>query len=86
LAIVAGGDALLVVLSPGRAVELIVMATAISFGVGMGLAYPAATVGGVAQTHPSDHGTAAGLNNTALQVGAGIGLAASRRHHNRSQW
>jgi hypothetical protein len=32
-------------------------------------------VAGVAQTDPSNHGTAVGLNNTALQVGAGIGLA-----------
>jgi MFS family permease len=76
LAIVAGGDALLLALSPGRAVELIVTATVISFGIGMGLAYPAATVGGVAHTDPADHGTAAGLNNTALQIGGGIGLAA----------
>jgi MFS family permease len=76
LVIVAAGNALLLALTPGRAVVLIVTATLISFGVGMGLAYPAATVGGVAHTDPADHGTAAGLNNTALQIGGGIGLAA----------
>ncbi|MEV1175213.1 MFS transporter, partial [Nonomuraea sp. NPDC049784] len=74
--LVAGGNALLMALAPGRAVLLIVTATLISLGAGMGLTYPAATVGGVAQTDPADHSTAAGLNNTALQLGGGIGLAA----------
>jgi len=76
LVIVALGNAPLIALGPNRADWLIVVATMVSFGVGMGLAYPAATVGGVTHTDPADHGTAAGLNNTALQIGGGIGLAA----------
>ena len=74
--VVAAGNALLLAVALGRATLLIMTATLISLGGGMGLAYPAATVGGVAQTDPADHGTAAGLNNTALQIGGGIGLTA----------
>ncbi|HZD69175.1 MAG TPA: MFS transporter, partial [Actinomycetes bacterium] len=52
-----------------------VAATLVSFGLGMGLAYPAATLGGVAGAEPGDRGAAAGLNNTALQIGGAVGLA-----------
>ncbi|MFC6880846.1 MFS transporter [Actinomadura yumaensis] len=76
LVIVAVGNAPLIVLAPDRADPLVITATLVSFGIGMGLAYPAATVGGVSRIEPADHGTAAGLNNTALQLGGGIGLAA----------
>ncbi len=75
LLVVAAGNALLLALTPGWAFGLVVVSALISLGIGMGLAYPAATVGGVAGTVPADHGTAAGLNNTALQLGGGIGLA-----------
>ncbi|MCP2337400.1 MFS transporter [Actinomadura rupiterrae] len=74
LVAVAAGDSLLAALTPGRAVYLIVTATVLSLGIGMGVAYPAATVGGLIRTDPADHGAAAGLNNTALQVGGGLGL------------
>jgi MFS family permease len=76
LLVVTAGNALLIALDAPRATWLVVMATLVSLGLGMGLAYPAATVGGVQQVDPADHGTAAGLNNTALQVGGGLGLAA----------
>jgi MFS family permease len=76
LLIVAGGDALVLALTPARATWLVITAALISFGIGMGLAYPAATLGGVRQVESGEHGTAAGLNNTALQVGGGLGLAA----------
>jgi MFS family permease len=76
LLVVAVGNALLTALGPKWAVPLIIAATLVSLGIGMGLAYPAATIAGVAGTDPADHGAAAGLNNTALQLGGGIGLAA----------
>jgi Na+/melibiose symporter-like transporter len=76
LLIVAAGNALLFPITPAVATWLVVVATLTSFGLGMGLAYPAATLGGIKQVEPADHGTAAGLNNTALQVGGGLGLAA----------
>jgi Na+/melibiose symporter-like transporter len=76
LLVVSAGNALLIALDAPRATWLVVTATLVSLGLGMGLAYPAATVGGVQQVDPADHGTAAGLNNTALQVGGGLGLAA----------
>jgi MFS family permease len=75
LVTVAVGDAGLLALTPDRAGWLVVVATAVGFGFGMGVAYPAATVGGVAGVDEADNGTAAGLNNTALQVGGGLGLA-----------
>jgi MFS family permease len=73
--IVAVGDAVLIALTPGAVTWLVVVGTLLSFGLGMGLAYPAATLGGVHGIEPADQGTAAGLNNTALQLGGGLGLA-----------
>lgn len=75
LTLVAAGDALLLALDGSTAVWLVVAATLVSFGLGMGLAYPAATLGGVAGAESEDRGAAAGLNNTALQIGGAIGLA-----------
>jgi MFS family permease len=75
LVVVAAGDAVLVALGASNWSWLVVTATLVSFGIGMGLAYPAATVGGVRGVAPQDQGAAAGLNNTALQVGGAIGLA-----------
>jgi Na+/melibiose symporter-like transporter len=74
--IVAAGNSLLLGVDARQATWVVVTATLISFGLGMGLAYPAATVGGVQQVESDDHGTAAGLNNTALQIGGALGLAA----------
>jgi MFS family permease len=76
LLLVATGDALLIGLDAHRATWLVVTAALVAFGLGMGLAYPAATVGGIQGVGPADQGTAAGLNNTALQIGGGLGLAA----------
>jgi MFS family permease len=72
---VAVGDAVLIALTPEAVTWLVIVATLLSFGLGMGLAYPAATLGGVHGVEPADQGTAAGLNNTALQLGGGLGLA-----------
>jgi EmrB/QacA subfamily drug resistance transporter len=47
----------------------------VCFGLGMGLAYPVFTVGGVTGVDDERQGLAAGIQQTALQVGGGIGLA-----------
>jgi len=44
-------------------------------GAGMGLAIPAAIMLAMSDTDPADAGLASGLNNTAQQVGAAIGIA-----------
>lgn len=75
LVVVALGNALLLALTPSSAGWVTVVATVVSFGLGMGVAYPAVTLGGVVGVDEADHGTAAGLNNTALQLGGGLGLA-----------
>ena len=75
LLVVAAGNALLFAMTPTTATWVTVVATVVSFGLGMGIAYPAATLGGIVEVDESDHGTAAGLNNTALQLGGGLGLA-----------
>jgi MFS family permease len=75
LSLVGAGDALLLALASSTAVWVVLAATLVSFGLGMGLAYPAATLGGVAGAEADDRGAAAGLSNTALQIGGAIGLA-----------
>jgi MFS family permease len=75
LLIVGAGDSALIGLEAGRATWIVIAGTLVSFGLGMGLAYPAATLGGVQGVEPADRGAAAGLNNTALQLGGGLGLA-----------
>jgi MFS family permease len=75
LVTVAAGDALLLALRASNATWLVTTATVVSFGIGMGLAYPAATIGGVHAVAADDRGAAAGLNNSALQIGGAIGLA-----------
>jgi EmrB/QacA subfamily drug resistance transporter len=50
-------------------------ATLVCLGLGMGVAYPAFTVGSVAGVDEQAQGVAAGVQNTALQIGGGIGLA-----------
>jgi MFS family permease len=75
LVVVAVGDAGLLALSPSAAFPVIVVAALVALGLGMGVAYPAATLGGITGVDEVDHGTAAGLTNTALQLGGGLGLA-----------
>lgn len=72
---VAAGNLVLTGLAGTRATVLVVTATVVSLGLGMGTAYPAATLGGVQDVDASGQGAAAGLNNTALQLGGGLGLA-----------
>ncbi|MBF6175808.1 MFS transporter [Nocardia blacklockiae] len=75
LTTVAAGDAILLALTEATWIWVVIVATIISFGLGMGLAYPSATMGGVRGVAPNDQGAAAGLNNTALQIGGALGLA-----------
>ena len=50
-------------------------ASLLCLGLGMGVAYPAYTIGAVTAVDEARQGVAAGLQNTALQVGGGLGLA-----------
>jgi MFS family permease len=75
LVTVAGGDALLLALDVTTATWLVITAALVSLGMGMGLTYPAATISGVQAVAADDRGAAAGLNNTALQIGGALGLA-----------
>lgn len=53
----------------------ILPATLVCLGLGMGLAYPAYTVAAVSDVPEELQGVAAGSQNTALQIGGGLGLA-----------
>ena len=68
----------LLVVSVGFAMLLRVAvwpAGVVCLGLGMGIAYPVFTVGAVAGVDTAEQGVAAGIQNTALQVGGGLGLA-----------
>jgi EmrB/QacA subfamily drug resistance transporter len=47
----------------------------VCLGLGMGIAYPVFTIGAVTGVEDEEQGVAAGIQNTALQVGGGLGLA-----------
>jgi EmrB/QacA subfamily drug resistance transporter len=55
--------------------DAVLAAAIVCLGLGMGVAYPVFTVGAVAGVDESEQGVAAGIQNTALQVGGGLGLA-----------
>jgi EmrB/QacA subfamily drug resistance transporter len=55
--------------------SVILPATIISFGLGMGVAYAAFTVAAVTGVEADRQGLAAGIQNTALQLGGGVALA-----------
>ena len=76
LVVVALGVAVLLRLDVGSHYTAVVLpATLIAFGLGMGVAYAAFTVAAVAGVPEDQQGVAAGVQNTALQVGGGLGLA-----------
>jgi EmrB/QacA subfamily drug resistance transporter len=50
-------------------------ASIVCLGLGMGVSYPAFTIGAVSGVSDRQQGVAAGIQNTALQVGGGLGLA-----------
>jgi EmrB/QacA subfamily drug resistance transporter len=58
-----------------RYTTVLLPATLVSFGLGMGAAYPIYTIASVAGVAEERQGVAAGVQNTALQVGGGLGLA-----------
>ncbi|MGH8877334.1 MAG: MFS transporter [Stackebrandtia sp.] len=53
-----------------------VLPALVPMGFGMGLAVPAAIMTAMSAADPADAGLASGLNNTAQQAGAAVGLAA----------
>jgi EmrB/QacA subfamily drug resistance transporter len=76
LVVVALGVAVLLRLDVGSHYAAVVLpSTLIAFGLGMGVAYAAFTVAAVAGVPEDQQGVAAGIQNTALQVGGGLGLA-----------
>ena len=76
LVVVAVGFAGLLRLEVGSAYASVILPSSIvAFGLGMGVAYAAFTIAGVAGVDEPEQGLAAGIQNTALQLGGGIGLA-----------
>jgi Na+/melibiose symporter-like transporter len=55
--------------------SLLFPSSMVCLGLGMGTAYPIFTIGGVTGVKPELQGMAAGIQQTALQVGGGFGLA-----------
>jgi MFS family permease len=58
-----------------RYTTVLLPATLVCLGLGMGAAYPIYTIGSLAGVEEERQGVAAGVQNTALQVGGGLGLA-----------
>jgi EmrB/QacA subfamily drug resistance transporter len=76
LAIVAVGFALLLRTDVRTTYEAVLLpASIVCLGLGMGVAYPVFTIGAVSGVSDRQQGVAAGIQNTALQVGGGLGLA-----------
>ena len=76
LLLVAAGFALLLRMEPGASYAAVVLpASIVCLGLGMGIAYPVFTVAAVAGVPDERQGVAAGIQSTALQVGGGLGLA-----------
>lgn len=76
LLIVASGFACLALLQPTPSYLTVVLpASLVCLGLGMGVAYPVYTVAAVADVPGDRQGVAAGIQNTALQIGGGLGLA-----------
>jgi EmrB/QacA subfamily drug resistance transporter len=76
LVVVASGFALLLRVSPDVSYATAMLpASLICLGLGMGVAYPVFTVAAVAGVPEGQQGLAAGIQNTALQVGGGLALA-----------
>jgi EmrB/QacA subfamily drug resistance transporter len=76
LVVVAIGFGLLFFIGADRPYWAVTLpAVLICLGLGMGVAYPVFTIGGVTGVEDEQQGVAAGIQSTALQVGGGIGLA-----------
>ena len=76
LLVVAAGFAMLVRMDPEVTyVAMMLPASIVCLGLGMGVAYPVFTVAAVTDVPDDRQGLAAGIQSTALQVGGGFGLA-----------
>jgi MFS family permease len=76
LALVALGFGWLAAVSTTPSYLAVVLpASLVSLGLGMGLAYPTFTVAAVTDVDESRQGVAAGVQNAALQLGGGLGFA-----------
>jgi len=76
LLVVAAGFAMLLRMDPEVTyVAMMLPASIVCLGLGMGVAYPVFTVAAVTDVPDDRQGLAAGIQSTALQVGGGFGLA-----------
>jgi EmrB/QacA subfamily drug resistance transporter len=76
LLVVAAGFAMLLRMDPDVTyVAMMLPASIVCLGLGMGVAYPVFTVAAVTDVPDDRQGLAAGIQSTALQVGGGFGLA-----------
>lgn len=76
LALVALGFGWLAAISAAPSyVAVVLPASLVGLGLGMGLAYPTFTVAAVTDVDESRQGVAAGVQNAALQLGGGLGFA-----------
>jgi MFS family permease len=76
LLVVAVGFAGLALVRPTPSyLSVVLPASLVCLGLGMGVAYPVYTVAAVTDVPESSQGVAAGVQNTALQIGGGVGLA-----------
>ncbi|GII82216.1 MFS transporter [Sphaerisporangium siamense] len=75
LAPAAGGMAWLALLTPAQGYLAVLLPAQLVAGTGLGLVFVATTVAGVRGVAPEDTGVAAGVLNTAQQVGGAVGLA-----------
>jgi MFS family permease len=75
LLVSAGFAGLLAITVDASYATTLLPANVVCFGLGMGIAYPVFTIGAVSGVEDEEQGVAAGIQNTALQVGGGLGLA-----------
>ncbi|NJP96665.1 MFS transporter [Nonomuraea sp. FMUSA5-5] len=62
-------------LTPGQNPLLVLLPAQLAGGIGLGIGFVAATIGGVQGVAPRDSGIASGLVNTSQQIGGALGLA-----------
>jgi EmrB/QacA subfamily drug resistance transporter len=76
MTLVAVGFALLLRTDVHATYEAVMLpASIVCLGLGMGISYPVFTIGAVSGVPDRQQGVAAGIQSTALQVGGGLGLA-----------
>jgi EmrB/QacA subfamily drug resistance transporter len=76
LLVAAVGMLMLAQLPPGGSYPLHLLPGLLVLGLGNGLAIPAVTIAALSRVAPAEAGLASGLQNTVLQVGGAVGLAA----------